>query len=654
MSDGGYLLPEEIDPPRKCFTLEIPDEPFHRAAFFGALESLTKWWNWQRDENHTAAEVTRVWRDVIERALSGDIDCAEGTLQTVNFCREFYPRSPFIDFQPASPFRTDEDQIPFGYAARPWALANSTYVQNYPLDWLQDAGTALINLFSDFQNEDVLSLYLSQPASSVPNGFPRFSVSVEGTGTVELHMLNVPLGGRCVVSVDVDLPDVDDILAGNIDFGKLYITETNWDAFAFPPETAQVVIHEIELDTPGEHVIHVTVVPVLNDELIFIQYGAGLRKVVLCGDDLRPIFPPGREGEGEIIVSDPCGCDGVSDIVRQVGLAMAYGISEDWSGSEVDEDGVLKIPTGGKRGGYDPEIPLGFTDQQVLGGQAIRAATEFVVAVNYIVGWMEETDCFDAGVWAWATECQSYVTNIASSVYDLDFDALGDFLLWYSSQSEVLSLYPPEALAQYLFCDGVRPEALARYAVFELSDTDRDGYILLSRVFLQGQWDYWASLGDNQPVNNPAIYPCFINETVTFEIASGAELSEKLNGNALVNLGTLWEGFPPGRKIGIAVSGSFVWSDGYVRDLFYRVNGHTDGSVETASYVAQFLTGSSLKPADNFVPAYNENHQYQWVAEVGGAGDYTFKIWPNENAPREGEPDIVGSMTITLTDLGQS
>lgn len=66
--DGGYLLPEVVDPPRISLCIEIPNEMNHILAFWGALDTLTWSRNWQRDEAHTAAEVSRVWGNVIAQA----------------------------------------------------------------------------------------------------------------------------------------------------------------------------------------------------------------------------------------------------------------------------------------------------------------------------------------------------------------------------------------------------------------------------------------------------------------------------------------------------------------------------------------------------------------------------------------------------------
>lgn len=75
--DGGWSLPEIIDPPRKCICIPVPDEPFHRQAFFGALNELGWQHNWQRDPEHKAMPVSIVWnqivREAMERFYSGEV-----------------------------------------------------------------------------------------------------------------------------------------------------------------------------------------------------------------------------------------------------------------------------------------------------------------------------------------------------------------------------------------------------------------------------------------------------------------------------------------------------------------------------------------------------------------------------------------------------
>lgn len=65
-----WVLPSVVNPPgRLCVQLEIPDERFHRAAFWGALLDLAAAYKWADDEDHTAKDVAKVWRSVIDRAV---------------------------------------------------------------------------------------------------------------------------------------------------------------------------------------------------------------------------------------------------------------------------------------------------------------------------------------------------------------------------------------------------------------------------------------------------------------------------------------------------------------------------------------------------------------------------------------------------------
>jgi len=60
-----YVLPDVIDPSETvCVTLHIPKNKFHLMAFKGAIWDLCNWWNWERDDAHTATQVAQVWRRV--------------------------------------------------------------------------------------------------------------------------------------------------------------------------------------------------------------------------------------------------------------------------------------------------------------------------------------------------------------------------------------------------------------------------------------------------------------------------------------------------------------------------------------------------------------------------------------------------------------
>jgi len=62
-----WVLPAVIDPPeRLCFTIQVPNERQHIAAFRGALLNLASAIAWQDDPDHTAKDVALVWRSIVD------------------------------------------------------------------------------------------------------------------------------------------------------------------------------------------------------------------------------------------------------------------------------------------------------------------------------------------------------------------------------------------------------------------------------------------------------------------------------------------------------------------------------------------------------------------------------------------------------------
>lgn len=91
MTDKKWLVPDVIDPAeRVCVQIEIPNDTKHIAAFWGALEALSKAYNWE-DSFVDGSQTAYVWRDVIADAselvktgVNCMLDCedVEGCLET--------------------------------------------------------------------------------------------------------------------------------------------------------------------------------------------------------------------------------------------------------------------------------------------------------------------------------------------------------------------------------------------------------------------------------------------------------------------------------------------------------------------------------------------------------------------------------------------
>jgi len=98
-----WTLPDVVEPTtHKCYTISVPNDRFHIAAFLGALQDLGSAMQWADDEAHTAKDVALVWRDIIDNL------CAEETDE--DCCMVCSPvNKPF--FEPLEPGETKRLQV---------------------------------------------------------------------------------------------------------------------------------------------------------------------------------------------------------------------------------------------------------------------------------------------------------------------------------------------------------------------------------------------------------------------------------------------------------------------------------------------------------------------------------------------------------------
>lgn len=71
-----WTLPNVVNPTaRKSFCVPVPNDPYHLAAFRGALLDLASAYKWADDPAHTAKDVAIVWRDILENLEECGGDC---------------------------------------------------------------------------------------------------------------------------------------------------------------------------------------------------------------------------------------------------------------------------------------------------------------------------------------------------------------------------------------------------------------------------------------------------------------------------------------------------------------------------------------------------------------------------------------------------
>lgn len=266
--ERGYLLPEHITGHDLiCVSMKIPNDEHYKAAFFGAITELGKWWNWEKSntgEDRRATTAAAYWRDLIFRYYKVG-DCGFDDDRTR--CVDYPMNSKIVEFAPMDPF-LQPGYIPDGYISPAWGVV----------------GQSILNIVG-LQPTDVVTGWTGLPVTTpaIGQGLARFRVRAKGQGTIALHLLAIPFGGSVLI-----VPD------GTLNPTKWVFLELERDLASIPPETVTVLIQEVAFDEPGEHYLDVTFMPRFNDAVTFIGYGGGIRKVVLCG--MVPVDAPEQEG----------------------------------------------------------------------------------------------------------------------------------------------------------------------------------------------------------------------------------------------------------------------------------------------------------------------------------------------------------------------
>jgi hypothetical protein len=75
--NAGWLLPEQIDGYTEfvCYQVSVPNVIEYRSAFYGALQELAKWWNWDKTYevgDTRATQAAAYWRELL--SVLGDCE----------------------------------------------------------------------------------------------------------------------------------------------------------------------------------------------------------------------------------------------------------------------------------------------------------------------------------------------------------------------------------------------------------------------------------------------------------------------------------------------------------------------------------------------------------------------------------------------------
>jgi len=290
MAKYGANLPAILNPVGDtCVQVFIPNHPDYIKLFVRAIRMLEVNRMYARDETNEGAKiVTAQWRDRTITPLIEALATSTGSCGVDGECLAYPPFASFISYFPQNPY-TEPDLVPPDYLVPPFYVNGKDNEHDLPN---YNKGDVLLNFAA-------INL---EPSWNLDNT-PLISLCLEGSGVAEIHLLKIVQGGACIISLDNPV-DLGDILAGLIGEG-IEIIQLNQDITSLPPETAEEVIIEIDVLTEGEHTIYIYFLPTVDDSLIPLFFGGGLREISLCGN-LRPCGtppeppPPPLEGVTEL------------------------------------------------------------------------------------------------------------------------------------------------------------------------------------------------------------------------------------------------------------------------------------------------------------------------------------------------------------------
>lgn len=659
MAKWSHKLPAVLNPVGDiCVEITIPAHPDYVALFVRAVRMLEVNHVYERDELLSAKVVVDQWRNRTITPLIEALATGTGICGVDGECLAYPPFAGFITYSPQNPY-TQPDFVPDGYELPPFyinGMDNEHDLPNYERgDVIVNFGA--INLDVGFELENA----------------PQIVLCLEGSGVVELKLLSIAQGGVVVITVD-NPPDIFDILAGIIS-DDLLIVDLNQDIISLPPETATEIIQEITIETEGEHNIYLTFLPILDDSLIPLRFGGGLRAVDLCGN-IRPCGTPAPE--------PPPPLEGVTELKPEFQFTADCGLEyrlrdqednivQDWQGvpgwtdnaaacfgagamtpeemCEAVECGIVKVAerilTGESGIGFtigdngevivgdgvvdDPETELNEQLSSRAGG-AIAVWFGLQELLNNVYDW------FNGG-----TISQSQAQTRLKNLYVLNEAAADAFVAyWYANGAgqDIISLHPD--LKSMLFCKGSNVQTLALYTYGEHSPATEIPYLeMLMPALTEEQFSLWFDAGSQIPSTEYITYSCtkIQTEELTFDMSTQ-------NNPQLVTNG-FWK---PGHRMLIEVEGTYADSDlaNVVGDGMYFHN--TSTGVKTFSTLV-FATSGVTNPTEAQVP-FSANHKYAFTLDKT-RGSVAAAVTIGRDNGSMNLPNVSGLVTVKITDLGE-
>lgn len=542
-------------------------------------------------------------------------------------CINYLPSAPFVSFSPQNPYN-QPDYVPPDYEAVPFKV-------NSDLEYPEYLG---------YQATDVMvnsAAFSIDPIVIATLNFPQFVLRVVGAGQIEIDLLTITAGGLLVYKVG-DPPNIVDIIEEGTIGDDVVIVDLNNDSVGVPPESDIVSAQEINIDAASGVVtlVYFVFLPVLDDSLIPLRFGGGIRQIGLCGfegeaggvilEDIRfntenctfekRILGVWEAIEGgdewlmcvEALMATQAEIkQAIIDAAEQLAAQMLAGETENMVNSfEISKDtGEKTFIQSGLAD--DPE-----TSFDEFAGSKYGAVSEIAAKLELLLDMIDSYYGTTNG--APATLEGTTQVNIKTyfpTIPALMDAAITDYYAYRATQNRLLwdrgTVFP-----QYLYCNGYSINALGRWLV------DISGFSVTKQQIVFNLWDALAdtffsdyyAVGQEKPTNGYLDAACVPIPDQTLEAMTF--------GNARVTTP-----FKASHRMKFRITGYALDVDGDTQDAFWF---RTAAGVLTRTNWTFTHSAGNNQPSDNQVP-YNDAHIYEYTVDLG-ALNAVMTITANKNA----------------------
>lgn len=290
----------------------------------------------------------------IMEILLKTIDCPPEFPPESGDCLNYLPYANFLTYEPQNPYN-QPDYVPPNYLVPPFFL-------NDALQYPESLGYENTDVFIDPAGLNI------DPINVATLDFPNIVIQVVGAGQIEVDFLAVQQGSFVVVKVG-SYPNIADLILSGIVETGVKVIDLNNDNVGVPAESDVVISEEININGAVNEItsVYCVFIPALDDSLIPLRYGGGIRQIGLCG----------FEGTAAVSIEDVRYNVTTGDLEKRIA-----GV---WSVFATCEQLVACAPSGGGGGGGAAGAKVKVSTFNIVPSNFNTTSTTFVNAATLVI-----------------------------------------------------------------------------------------------------------------------------------------------------------------------------------------------------------------------------------------------------------------------------